>query len=70
VYEKAIKKNNKLQGVHASYGTHLLKQGDVSGAQKEFALEIENHPLSEKSVGLAMTKQARPDSTSGSAKTR
>lgn len=69
-YEKAIKKNTKLQGVHASYGTHLLKQGNMTEAQKEFAIEMENHPFSSKAIGLALNKPGRPDSTTGSSETR
>lgn len=62
-YEKAIEKNDKLQGVHASYGTHLLKRGEVQPAQEQFKKEIENHPVSETSVNLAFKNVKHPDST-------
>ncbi|MEN9352945.1 MAG: hypothetical protein RL318_270 [Fibrobacterota bacterium] len=43
-YEEAIKIDPKLQGVHASYGVHLLLNGKPSEAEKEFALERANYP--------------------------
>lgn len=62
-YQKAIKKNEKLQGVHASYGTHLLKRGDLENAKQEFAKEITYHPTSEKTVNLAFKQTGKPDSS-------
>jgi hypothetical protein len=63
-YEKAIKKNDKLPGVHASYGTHLLKRGDSQTAKEQFEQEVANHPVSETSVKLVFKNIKSPDSTS------
>ncbi len=52
-YQKAIKANPKLRGVHASYGTHLLLQGNKDEAEKEFKTERENYP-NESSQSIAM----------------
>jgi hypothetical protein len=62
-YEKAIKKNDKLPGVHASYGTHLLKRGDSQTAKEQFEMEVANHPLSEPSVKLVFKNVKSPDSS-------
>jgi len=43
-YEAAIKIDPKLQGVHASYGVHLLLNGKPTEAEKEFAQERANYP--------------------------
>jgi hypothetical protein len=62
-YEAAIKLDPKLQGVHASYGTHLLKLGKTVEAQKEFDLEKANYPTyAEK--GLAALHPSGRDATS------
>jgi hypothetical protein len=61
-YEKAIKKNDKLPGVHASYGTHLLKRGDAQTAKEQFDQEVANHPVSETSVKLVFKNIKSPDS--------
>jgi Tfp pilus assembly protein PilF len=64
-YEKAIRKNPQMQGVHASFGTHLLKRGEVQPAQEEYAKEQEFHPVSTTAVNLALksvSKQSTPSS--------
>lgn len=43
-YQKAIKADPKTQGVHASYGVHLLKEGKTAEAAQEFATEQANYP--------------------------
>ncbi len=43
-YQKAIKYGPTTQGLHASYGTHLLLTGRMQEAEKEFALENKNYP--------------------------
>jgi Tfp pilus assembly protein PilF len=43
-YRKAMKEDPKLQGIHASYGVHLLKQGRIAEANREFAIEQKNYP--------------------------
>jgi hypothetical protein len=43
-YKAAIKADPKTQGLHASYGTHLLLTGRMQEAEKEFSLESQNYP--------------------------
>ena len=63
IYEKAISIDNKTQGIHASYGVHLLQEGKSVEAQQQFAIEKENYPLfAEK--GLASLAGAKVDATS------
>jgi len=44
-YQKAIKIDPKTQGLHASFGTHLLLTGRMQEAQREFAYESQLWPL-------------------------
>ncbi len=44
LYKKAISENTKMPGIHSSYGTHLLLQGNTEEANHEFKLEQENYP--------------------------
>lgn len=43
-YQKAIGQDTKMQGVHSSYGTHLLLQGKTDQANEEFKIEQLNYP--------------------------
>jgi len=43
-YLKAIEIGPKTQGLHASYGVHLLLEGRRDEALKEFAIEKANYP--------------------------
>lgn len=43
-YEKAIALGPKTQGLHASYGVHLLKEGKSVEATREFEIEKANYP--------------------------
>lgn len=43
-YKEAIRAGGKLQGIHASYGTHLLQQGKTQEAEAEFELERKYWP--------------------------
>ena len=65
-YEKAIKKNSKLPGLHASYGSHLFRRGDAAAAKEHFNEELENHPHSRPAI-LVVYRDA-PDSASATAK--
>jgi len=60
-YEKAIKKNAKLPGVHASYGSHLFRRGDAAAAREQFDAELENHPVSRPAILIVLKE--RQDST-------
>ncbi len=62
-YARAIKKNDMLPGVHASYGTHLLKRGEMQAAQEQFQKEVENHPVSTVAVQVVFKNVKTPDST-------
>jgi len=59
-YVRAIRINPQLQGIHASYGVHLLQQGQTAAAEREFALERMNYPaFSTMAIGrLAATAPA------------
>jgi hypothetical protein len=58
-YQKAIKQNTKMPGVHASYGTHLLLQGKADQAAEEFRLEQQNYPTeSSKAIALLLNPTA------------
>lgn len=58
-YEKAIKKNTKIPGLHASYGSHLFRRGDAAGAEEHFKAEMETHPRSQQAI-LVVFKGATP----------
>jgi len=67
LYEESIKIDSKTQGVHASYGVHLLQQGNTPEAQRQFDLEKANYPqYAEK--GLLALSNAKPDATAVQAK--
>lgn len=65
-YEKAISKNSKLPGLHASYGSHLFRRGDAAAAKEHFDQELANHPLSRPSI--LVVYQDAPDSAAATAK--
>lgn len=68
LYEEAIRIDPKTQGLHASYGVHLLQQGNAPEAQKQFEIEKANYPLyAEK--GLLALAGAKSDATAVPAKT-
>lgn len=58
-YQNAIRENDKLPGVHSSYGTHLLMKGKTDAAQVEFNKEIKNYPASKTAV-LLLTSKSQP----------
>lgn len=60
-YQKAIKKNPKLPGLQASYASHLYRRGDAASAEEHFRAEIENHPHSQKAIGVVLN----PDKNAG-----
>lgn len=66
-YEKAIEIDPKLQGVHASYGVHLLQSGRTADAEKQFTLERANYPqFAEKGIAALSMKRA-PEAASTTA---
>lgn len=59
LYKRVIKADPKLRGIHASYGTHLLLQGNKEEAAKEFQIEQTNYPSeSTKSIALLLNPTA------------
>jgi hypothetical protein len=66
-YEKAIKKNPKLPGLQASYGSHLYRRGDAAGAEEHFKAEMETHPVSKHAILVVF--KGGPDSASAITKT-
>lgn len=48
-YEKAIEENDKLPGLHSSYGVHLIETGDNETGQSLIQEEIKRFPESEAS---------------------
>jgi len=59
LYKQVIKADPKLRGIHASYGTHLLLQGNKEEAAKEFQIEQTNYPSeSTKSIALLLNPTA------------
>lgn len=59
LYKQVIKADPKLRGIHASYGTHLLLQGNKEEAAKEFQIEQANYPSeSTKSIALLLNPAA------------
>ena len=58
-YQKAIQQNTKMPGIHSSYGTHLLLQGNTDQATEEFKLEQQNYPTeSSKAIGAILNPTA------------
>jgi hypothetical protein len=43
-YRDAIAIDPQLQGIHSSYGMHLLQEGRVPEAEREFTIEGKNYP--------------------------
>lgn len=67
LYEETIKIDPKTQGIHASYGVHLLQQGNAAEAQRQFELEKANYPqYAEK--GLLALANVKADATTVPAK--
>lgn len=63
-YEKAIAKNAKLPGVHASYGSHLFRRGDAAAARAQFDAELANHPLSRPAILIVLKERRDTAATS------
>ncbi|MBF0433544.1 MAG: DUF4810 domain-containing protein [Fibrobacteria bacterium] len=57
-YEKAIRKSKSVTptGLHASYGAHLYRMGNVVEAEEEFKKEIELYPQVEKPLAIMLKK--------------
>lgn len=67
IYEAVIKIDPKVQGIHSSYGVHLLQEGKAAEAQAEFAKEKANYPqYAEK--GLLALAGMKSDATAVPAK--
>jgi hypothetical protein len=63
-YEKAIAKNARLPGVHASYGSHLFRRGDAAAARAQFDAELVNHPLSRPAILIVLKERRDSAATS------
>jgi hypothetical protein len=69
-YLKAIEIGPRTQGLHASYGVHLLLEGRRDEALKEFAIEKANYPgfapkgIDQLALGTANPASAGSDSIS------
>ena len=67
IYESVIKIDPKVQGIHSSYGVHLLQEGRAAEAQAEFDKEKANYPqFADK--GLLALAGAKSDATAVPAK--
>ncbi|MDH5545416.1 MAG: hypothetical protein OEZ43_07485 [Gammaproteobacteria bacterium] len=60
-YEKAIKYNERLPGVHSSYGTYLITKGHINQGIEEINTEIRHHPYSENAMKLILEKYKKND---------
>ena len=69
-YQKAIDAGPKTQGLHASYGVHLLQEGKPAEATREFEIEKANYPqyasrsISQLAQGTSAQTKSTHDSTS------
>ena len=57
IYEEAIKENDKLPGLHASYGVHLIEIGDQATGENLIQEEIKRFPESEGSFKPLLNPQ-------------
>ena len=55
-YQKAIKARGDMPGVHASYGTWLMREGKMTEAQAQFEIEKKQYPEASFAVDRAMGK--------------
>ena len=57
LYQKAIKKDSKLPGVHASYAVHLAAQGQMDQAEVEHQKEVKNYPQSQTALAIVFSEK-------------
>lgn len=56
-YSAAIRKNPQLPGVHASYGSHLIRQGDLEKGQAELEKEYQTYPAARIAVSTFLDRR-------------